>query len=451
MKHKKGLIIFTTLFSVAVFLSIFLMMWFWGDEYEDFDASTFREEVTIPGLKDGACPQGLATVKHKLYGKDGEPVYVPDADGNPTDHAREQEYYFVSAYFKNKPSRIYVTGRESGYLGYVTLARDGKSFYGHVGGIATNGTVFWVGSESTVYCLKRTNNDYDHMADEIIKLSLTNSVLELKSDTSSSFEINGSASFISYYKASSSTSSSTERLYVGEFYRAGNYETPANHHVTLPDGSVNRAFMYEYNVSSSTKYGLSMVTSFSEKDVSGEPENDKYSNIVPKVQNIYSIPDRIQGVARVSGSSDSDKGDTLVLSQSYGLSNSEILLYNFKTVSETANRVMYTSIDSKGFEYPDVMFGKDENGKWLRHYYDTGVNVYYVYGNSSSKSVDGNGNKIYPSFMRSYSLPCMSEGLAVSSDDRVNILFESSAKKYKTFVRQSLDKVYSFRPSRSGR
>lgn len=445
MKHKKGLIIFTTLFSVAVFLSIFLMMWFWGDEYEDFDASTFREEITIPGLKDGACPQGLATVKHKLYGKDGEPVYVPDADGEPSNQVKEQEYYFVSAYFKDKPSRIYVTGKESGYLGYVSLTYHGEPFYGHVGGIATNGTVFWVGSESTVYCLKRTNNDYDHMADEIIKLSLTNSKLELdpNPEVKTTFEINGNASFLSYYKASSSTGTSDTYLYVGEFYRPGNYETPESHHITLPDGSVNRAFMYEYHVASSTDYGLSVV-SISESDKAN------YSATVPKVYYIYSIPDKIQGMARVSGSKDSDKGDTLVLSQSYGLPNSEILLYNFKTISETANRVNYTTIDSRGFEYPDLMYGKNVNGDWLRHYYDTSVYVYYVYGNGSSKSVDSNGNKIYPSFMKSYSIPCMAEGLAVSSDDRVNILFESSAKKYKAFVRQSLDKIYSFRPSRSG-
>ena len=430
MKHKKGLIIFTTLFSVVVFLSIFLMMWFWSDSYEDFDENYFREEVAIPGLDEGACPQGLATVNHTLYDNKGEIVYVPDAEGNLTEQKKKQEYYFVSAYFKDKPSRIYVTGRTSGYLGYVSLYCGDEPFYGHVGGIATNGTVFWIGSESTVYCIKRTNADFENAADEIIQLSISKGVLDIKGESTASFEINGSASFVNYYRTSTSSTVTNERLYVGEFYRAGNYETPENHHITLPDGSVNKAFMYEYNVSSSTEYGLTVISS-----------NDKLNKQVPKVQKIYSIPERIQGVARVSGSNEYTSGDVLILSQSYGLVNSEIMLYNFKTIESSGNYISYSTIDSKGFEYPDVTYGG------VRPYYDTSVNVYYVYGNSNSKNVGKDGNTAYPSFIRSYSIPSMSEGLAVSSDDRVNILFESSAKKYKNFVRQPLDKIYSFRPS----
>ena len=437
MKHKKGLIVFTALFSVAVFLGIFLMMWFWGDEYTDFDPNIFREEVSIPGLNEGACPQGLATSKHRLYNSKGELVYYPDVDGNPTEQEKMQEYYFVSAYFKDKPSRIYVTGRESGYLGYVSLYKDGEPFYGHVGGIATNGTVFWIGSERYVYCIKRTSGDLKNAVDEIILNSVTTHVLDLNVETTTSFMIDGNAAFVSYYKSSTSTGSSTERLYVGEFYRAGNYETSKKHHITLPDGTVNRAFMYEFNVSSSTEYGLTVIS-----------DNGNISKQVPKVQKIYSIPDRIQGVARVSGSKDDSNGDTLILSQSYGLDNSQIILYNYNTIENgTNNSLSYSSIvDSNGFEYPDVTTLISG-----RPYYDTTVSVYYVYGNVKSKTVDSEGKNISPSFIRSYSLPSMSEGLAVSSDDRVNILFESSASKYKPFVRQSLDKVYSFRPSRSGK
>ncbi len=39
----------------------------------------------------------------------------------------------------------------------------------------------------------------------------------------------------------------------------------------------------------------------------------------------------------------------------------------------------------------------------------------------------------------------MSEGLCVI-DDRVCVLFESGAKKYRRFVRQILDEIYSFIP-----
>lgn len=427
MKHKKGLIIFTALFTVVVFFAIFFMIWFWGDEYADFDSSTFREELDIPGLKDGACPQGLAMASHNLYNKDGEIEYVPDSEGNPTQQPKMQDYYLISAYFKDKPSRIYVTGKQSGYLGYVSLCYEGKDFYGHVGGVATNGTVLWVGSESKVYVAKRSNKDYTDVLDELILKSLKNEVFEFTTN----FDVNGSASFVSYYKAATTN---TERLYVGEFYRAGNYETPENHHVETPDGkSVQRAFMYEYNVSSSTDYGLTTLT-----------ESTNASKLVPKVQKIFSIPDRIQGVARVSGNSE-ERGDTLILSQSYGLDNSEIMLFDFKTIEESGNRELYTAVNQsgKGFEYPGITTQYEDHP-----YRDTSVYVYYVYGNRNSKNTDSHGNKLYPSFYRSYSIPSMSEGLAVSSSGRVNILFESAANKYKLFVRQPLDKIYSFMPSK---
>lgn len=424
MKHKKGLIVFTVLFSVAVFLATFLMIWFWGDTYTDFDGSTFREEVKIPGLKDGACPQGLATCRHTLYNSNGEKQFVKDKDGKDTSTARTQDYYFISAYFKDKPSRIYVTGKDSGYLGYVTMKYDEKPFYGHCGGVATNGTVLWVASESAVYVAKRSETSYTDVADEIILKATKNGEIEF----STSFGINGGASFVSYYK---SATTSMERLYVGEFYRAGNYDSPENHHVKLPDGSgTQRAFMYEYNVSSSTEYGLSVLSN----------DDGKMSREVPKVQKVFSIPDRIQGIARVSGNQ-SERGDTIVLSQSYGLPNSNILLYDFKTIEDSGNRISYNDIDKNGFEYAGVTVSTTG-----RPYTVNDMYVYYVYGGRYSETEDKDGNKLFPSFYRSYSIPSMAEGLSVGTNGRVNILFESGAKKYKAFVRQSLDEVYSFMP-----
>lgn len=422
MKHKKGLIVFTTLFTIAVFFAIFLMTWFWGDKYVDFEGSTFREEVAIPGLKDGACPQGLAVSKHSVYNKDEE--------GNFTS-VGEQDYYFVSAYFNDKPSRIYVTGKESGYLGYVTITHGGEPFYGHVGGVATNsnGKWFWLGSEDKVYVAKchDTKTYNDSVVEEIIKKSLTNDTFEFDNY----FRINGSASFISCCQLSNGA----ERLYVGEFYRAGNYETPASHHIKTPDGSTQRAFMYEFNVNYTGNYGLVLL------------EDATMSEYVPRVYKIYSIPERIQGVARVSGSTDS--GDILILSQSYGLVNSEILLYDYNTVENTGNRIAYTKLDPDGFEYKGVTIKSWDNIKKQPYKYkDSSLYVYYVYGNSNSKTQDEKGAKLYPSFYRSYSIPSMSEGLAVSSNGRVNILFESAANKYKLFVRQPLDKIYSFMPTK---
>ena len=62
MKHKKLFTAVTAVVSVLIALSIFLMLWFWGDAYKGGPNSEgfedFRREFEIPGLSDGACPQG---------------------------------------------------------------------------------------------------------------------------------------------------------------------------------------------------------------------------------------------------------------------------------------------------------------------------------------------------------------------------------------------------------
>ena len=53
--------------------------------------------------------------------------------------------------------------------------------------------------------------------------------------------------------------------------------------------------------------------------------------------------------------------------------------------------------------------------------------------------------------MRTYDIPCMSEGLCVMKErgeERVYVLFESGARQYRKFVRQILTDVYSFIPER---
>lgn len=46
MKHKKLLISLTAVGSAILMLAIFLMVWFYGDRYKDFDAN-FSKEFSI--------------------------------------------------------------------------------------------------------------------------------------------------------------------------------------------------------------------------------------------------------------------------------------------------------------------------------------------------------------------------------------------------------------------
>lgn len=414
MKHKKLFITAIVIFSVVVFLAILTVLWYWGDSYADF--VDFTSSAEIPGLKDGAVPQGMANYTTTYTDENGKEL--------------KQEYLFISAYMKNGPSRLYVTGTRTGYVGYVTLKNeDGTDYYGHAGGVATscnnsdssgnktvekNGTL-WVVSDGTVYCAKRSSPDYDNIAEEVItKAALKDGEQSIK--FTASFKAYNGASFCYFYE-DGTTSVSNDKLYVGEFYREGDkrYSTDTNHHITTNSGKEQHAYVYEYtsSTSSSNKYGVITQT---DTYIMNE-NNTLVRNDVPKIQNIYSIPAKIQGFARTNNGS-------LILSESYGLANSHLYYFNWSEVFASSNRTSFRTLTGTNFEY---------EGYYTQHsnkYTVDNLNVYFI---DESKLV------------RNYSIPSMSEGLCASGD-RVYVLFESGCYKYKTFVRQRITDVHYFTP-----
>ena len=52
MKHTKLFISLTAVFSVLIFIAVFLIVWFAGDSYPDL-RKNFRKEFSIPGLDEG--------------------------------------------------------------------------------------------------------------------------------------------------------------------------------------------------------------------------------------------------------------------------------------------------------------------------------------------------------------------------------------------------------------
>lgn len=309
---------------VLVALGALLMIWYLGDSYPDFE-KRFRQESQIPGLDEGLTPQGACS-----YG------------GNT----------FVSGYFSDgSPSRIYMTAND-GDVGFVTVKlADGSAYAGHASGIATNGSKFWLVSESTVYVLSYT--------DVISAAAEEGGEVEVKT----SWDANCNASFC-YYRSN--------YFYVGEFYRPGNYETEQSHRLTTPAGDKNNALILQYNANMTT----------------------------PSIYRAYSITGEIQGMAMNS------EGDRIVLSQSYAVKNSHLLVYSFS---------------STGTEYGNLKLtvgGKEQS-----------VRVYYL--DSANLVAD-------------YEIPAMSEGL-YSDGDKIYVLFESACKKYRLFVRERLQHIYSFR------
>lgn len=443
MKHKKLFVSLTAIFSVIIFFAVFLMIWFYGDSYKSFDSS-FREEFEIPGLADGAVPQGMATCPAEYY------VFNESVNNI---EAKSQKYFFISAYMVDgSPSRIYVVGEETGYVGYVTMkTENNEDFYGHCGGIAVNNTesaitsatsakyyTLWVtgGKDQMIHCAKASDEFSS------AKKSIAQEVVDKagrKTDGSegdkfitftASFKANCNPAFLFYYDDPSVSGVSSDRLYVGEFYRSGNYETNKMHWLTTPEGYQNTAFMYEYNVTSSTenKYGLYTITK-----VDGLTDSD----LVPRIYKIFSIPEQIQGVAFSGRKSNSSNDGLLVLSQSYGLANSHMLCFDFSKVITSGKK--YTDLTGESFKYDGVV---KKFGNETVDYTDNTLYVYFA---------DKADSEI---FVNDYSIPSMSEGMCVptpttSSDGasiRVYVLFESAGKKYKTFVRQQLNHVYSFVP-----
>lgn len=412
MKHKKLFITLIVFFSIFVFLGTFLMIWFWGDSYKDFD--DFTQIAEIPGLDDGAVPQGLANYTGPVY----------DAEG--LDTGATQDYMFISAYMKEGPSRIYVTGLTTGYVGYVTMKNtDETYYYGHCGGVATNGTRLWLASDGQVFVAERSSEEYNNIANEII-IRATQGMNNVKDEETgepknviaftASFNANCNASFVYYFDA---TGSNTDKLYVGEFYRPGDYETDERHHITTASGAEQKAFAYEYNVTTveSNEYGLSTI---SEEGV--DP--------VPRINSIYSLPAQIQGFARIpDDTTTSTSAGKLVLSESWGLANSKIYYYDWSKLSASTNRKMYSTLTEKNFAYEGVYYPARGDQEPVQ-YTDSSLNVYFI----------------DDSFLeRTYSIPSMAEGMCVMRN-RVYVLFESGSYKYKYFVRKQIKNLYYFVP-----
>ncbi len=105
----------------------------------------------------------------------------------------------------------------------------------------------------------------------------------------------------------------------------------------------------------------------------------------------------------------------IALSESYGLANSHIYVYDEETI---------TSAEPDSLDVLVKVVNEDGTAKLE----EAEVPLYYMDSDS---------------LIQTYEIPCMSEGMAISGDD-VYVLFESAGKKYRLYVRERLYNVYSF-------
>lgn len=231
---------------VGLFLLLYLILFFIGlGKYGD--ARDVRKYVcAVPEINSGWAPQGIA------YTGDGNYIQTGyDGDNN------------VVVYF----------GKGDSFKRIVPVDGKGKTAKGHAGGVA---------------CTK--NNVY---------IANDNALLRLELSAIKSAKAGGKvavAQTIPVDNRAAYCYSDDEYLYVGEFYRAGNYETEKSHYYTTPSGEKNKAIV--------SCYALDENGMICEESVQPYPEY------------CISVTGLVQGFAIKDG--------TAVLSRSYGLKDSEL-------------------------------------------------------------------------------------------------------------------------------
>ena len=180
---------------------------------------THRLGPVIPGLHQGAIPQGLSySKKHNLI--------------------------FMSFYFdKSIPSLISVIDRSNNTVtGTFALKESENVFhYGHVGGVTVDDNFVWISSNGKLYKYKISDIITNIPSRELVPVSVTQT--ETK------------ASFVSYYQ---------KILFVGEFAYGSKYKTKNSHHMENRDGVQHYAWVCGYDVNKESK-GLRYILSIRQK------------------------------------------------------------------------------------------------------------------------------------------------------------------------------------------
>ncbi len=249
MKKRKKL--FIILPVVLVLLATAVLIYYFGASYPEYD-KTKQIEFSIPGLNENFVPQGF-------------------------NYDEVSDTYLISGYMADgTASRIYrVKGNDKTSLGFVCL-KDGESLHkGHMGGITSHGDTVWIASNGKVY---RTNKT------QVLSGESGSSVNAIDN-----FDPKNNSSFITAFDG---------KLWVGEFYRSGNYETDESHYLKVDEKVTNKALAFSFVIDEGAQYGISSLT--------------------PTMA--LSLPNQIQGINFTSDGK-------VITSSSYSIPDSHITVY----------------------------------------------------------------------------------------------------------------------------
>jgi len=235
---------------VIVVVSLFVLLWLVLFAAKHILYSEYlkdrERECEIPDQNSGFIPQGI--------------TYLQDIDA-----------YIQTGYNGDNLAMYYVDQNETKSL--IPLDEEGSRAESHGGGVASAGDFVYVadGSSLLVYSLAELLETPD------------GGEVECKGRV----PVDNKASFCF---------ADGKNIYVGEFYRAGNYETDMQHAYTTPSGTENRAVLSCYELA----------------------EDGSFLDEIPEYR--LSIPGLVQGFAVNNG--------VVALSRSYGLNSSSLEFYD---------------------------------------------------------------------------------------------------------------------------
>ena len=173
-----------------------------NSRYKEF-AMNSSKLATIPGLKEGAIPQGMC-------------------------YSKKYNMIIISAYHQgNASSVLFFLDFNTGKLVKTIrlINKDGTPFLGHAGGIATDEENFWISDNYKVY-------SYD--LEELVYSANMESA-----SFKESFETTTKADFLAYHNGI---------LWIGEYHYSFIYQTKEEHHVTSSEGKKYNALLMGYEI-----------------------------------------------------------------------------------------------------------------------------------------------------------------------------------------------------------
>ncbi len=255
-KKKVKKILFIIIPLIIAFLLGAVLIYYFGAFYPYYD-SIKRVEFAIPGLNEKFVPQGFC-------------------------YDDLTDTYFLSGYMADdSASRIYSVDN-NGNSKFVTMTYNDKVNAGHMGGIAVHNNTIWVATSGKVYRL-----------DKNAVLTAQNGQTVTAIDR---FDSNTNSSFITAFNG---------YLWVGEFYRQGNYETDESHYYKIDETSTNKAMAFCFTINEVNSFGIESTT-----PIKG-----------------ISLPNQVQGI-------DFTNDGKIICSTSYSVPSAHILIYSLDAQSQ---------------------------------------------------------------------------------------------------------------------